>query len=341
MALVDSSSAVTAKARSKYGKRLKTKDYQAMVKCSDVSEVVQYLKTYTHYHEPLDKISLDVHRGNLEAIIRDEMFESFLSLCKYCTADSPMASFIVRRVEIRELMKFITLLSIKRPMEYIFSLSIYFNKHTDIDLTKLSYVTSYTDLLEVLRSTPYRKIITQFPPDENAIYDLPAIEDALNNYNAGQLYEDLKKIKNKKDRQQIKDLFDTLIDYNNYSRINRLKKYFNMSNDEVREHLIHFGYLTGKRLDRILSKEEFDEVYAALERTSVGKRAKTIDKESEMAVQGRYERCRHELYFSSNSEIVLLAYYIISETELSNVIAIIEGVRYQMPPERITENLIL
>ena len=73
----------------------------------------------------------------------------------------------------------------------------------------------------------------------------------------------------------------------------------------------------------------------------MGKQAQKLDKQGEMAIQGRYERCRHELYFSTNPEIVLLAYYILSETELSNVIAVVEGVRYSMEPERILQTLIL
>ena len=75
--------------------------------------------------------------------------------------------------------------------------------------------------------------------------------------------------------------------------------------------------------------------------TSVGKKAQSVYPDSDMAVQGRYEMCRHQLYFSTNPEIVLLAFYILSQTELSNVIAIIEGVRYSMEPDSIYETLVL
>ena len=60
-----------------------------------------------------------------------------------------------------------------------------------------------------------------------------------------------------------------------------------------------------------------------------------------MAVQGRFNKCRHELYFSTNPEIIMLAFYILSETELSNLIAVIEGVRYKTPPEDILALLIM
>ena len=170
---------------------------------------------------------------------------------------------------------------------------------------------------------------------------MAAVEEALDSYNLKLLYSDIDKIKNKKDKTQLKELFNTLVDYNNYSRIIRLKKYYNMKNQTIRSHLLNYGSLTGSRLDKILRREDPDDIREALSQTSVGRKAAVFDKGSEMAVHGRFEKCRHELYFSSNPEIILLAYYIISETELSNVVAVIEGVRYSMTPENILALLVM
>ena len=341
MAIINPASAIIAKIKTKYGKRLTEKDFRAMVKCESVGDVVQYLKSYTHYQVFLDKVSNDIHRGNLEQLIRERQFEELLTLCKYNQGDTPVTKYILRSTEISELMKFITLLSIGRPREYLFSLPLYFTQHTDIALEKLSSIHSHKELVSVLERTDYATILRQFPPDENGDYDLAAIEDALENDNLDQLYTDIGSIKNKKDRNELIKLFDTLSDYQNYSRIIRLKKNYHLSNDEIRRHLLRYGKLTGKNLDRILSKEEYEEIREELKRTGVGKKAKTIDVDSEMAVQGSFEMCRRQLYFSTNPEIVLLAYRIVSLTELNNVIAVVEGVRYQIEPDKILEILIL
>ena len=341
MAIINPASAIIAKIKTKYGKRMTDKDFRAMVKCESVGDVVQYLKSYTHYQVFLDKVSNDIHRGNLEQLIRERQFEELLTLCKYNQGDTAVTKYILRSTEISELMKFITLLSIGRPREYLFSLPLYFTQHTDIALEKLSSIHSHKELVSVLERTDYATILRQFPPDDNGDYDLAAIEDALENDNLDQLYTDIGSIKNKKDRNELIKLFDTLSDYQNYSRINRLKKNYHLSNDEIRKHLLRYGKLTGKNLDRILSKEEYEEIREELKRTGVGKKAKTIDADSEMAVQGSFEMCRRQLYFSTNPEIVLLAYRIVSLTELNNVIAVVEGVRYQIEPDKILEILIL
>ena len=341
MAIIEPSSAIIAKIKSQYGKRLTQKDYRAMVKCESVSEVVQYLKTYTHYQNDLSKVSTDVHRGNLENIMREKQFENLLTFCKYNSGNTPVIRYILRSTEINELMRFITLLSISRPREYLFSLPLYFNRYTDIKLDKLASVNDHQGLLNALQHTDYERIIRRFPPNNDGDYDLAAIEDALENESLATLYNEIEKIKSKKNRTDLKALFDSLADYGNYSRIIRLKRYYRLDNSAVREHLLRYGQLTGKRLDKILQKDDYDEIYARLRQTSVGKKAKSIDADSEMAIQGRYELCRHKPYFSTNPEVVLLAYHIVSQIELANVVAVIEGVRYRMNPENIYEMLVL
>jgi V/A-type H+-transporting ATPase subunit C len=273
--------------------------------------------------------------------MKERQFESLLIFCKYNSGSSPVIGFIMRRTEINELIKFITLLSIGRPGEYLFTLPLFFTKYTEIQLEKLSAVHSHRELLDLLEHTDYQSIIGRFPPNSDGDYDLASIEDALISYNLEKIHEELKKIKHKSDRNNLRELFDTLSDYNNYSRIIRLKKNYHLSNDTIREHLLPYGKLSGKRLDKILSKESYEDIRAELAQTSVGKKAKTIDSNSEMAIQGRFEMCRHQLYFSTNPEIVLLAYYVLSLTELQNVTTIIEGVRYGMNPDQIYELLIL
>ena len=339
MSVVNPSSAVIAKAKSKYGKRLTLKDYNALIKCESIGEIVQYLRSYTYYQGFLGKVSNDIHRGNLENILRGKLFDSFLSLCRYNSDKSPVTTYILRKAEDKEIIRFITLLSTGKAHEYIFDLPMYFNEHTDISLERLSKVRSYQELMSVLDKTIYKKIFEKFPPDADGKYRIATIDDAIDTVILDELYKSINHIKSKKDKTQLLALFDTLTDYDNYSRILRLKRYYNLPNDVIREHLIPYGKLS-KKIDSILSKESYEEVRDALAQTPIGRKARRYDIDGEMLIQGRFEVCRHEMYFSSNPEIVLLAYYIVSNTELRNIITIIEGVRYSMEPDKIKEMLI-
>ena len=341
MRIVDPSSAVIAKAKAKYGRRLTVKDYAALVKCESVSDIVRYLQSYTSYRRYLEKVGKDVHRGGLEEMLREQMFHSYLSLTRYNRSASPVTGYIYRLTEIRELTKYLTLLSIGRPIEYLFTLPMYFDDQTEIPLSKLSSAHSYDDMLQLLGDHGYRHVLEKYIPGVDSDIDISAISDAMEIYSLNELYNDISKIKNKSERTALTNLFDTLSDYDNYSRIMRLKRYYHLPNDAVREHLLPFGTLTGRKLDAVLTKSSYKEVRAALADTKVGRTAQNIYIDSEMAVKGRYDKCRHELYFSTSPEVVLLAYYIVSETELKNIITIIEGVRYSMSPQSIYEMLIM
>lgn len=341
MPIVNPSSAVIAKTKAKYGRRLTQKDYAALVKCETVGDIVRYLKTYTYYRNYLEKVKSDIHRGRLEEILREQLFRNYLSLCRYHVSSSPVTGYIFRLTEIGELIKYLTLLSIGRPIDYLFTLPMYFDEHTEIPLNHLSDAHSYREMLDLLGTHGYRQVLERFIPESDDQLDIAAISDAMEIDSLEKLYADIAAIKSKSERSALTALFDTLCDYNNYSRIMRLKKYYHLPNGAVREHLLPYGSLTGRRLDSLLSKESYQEIRSALVQTKVGRKAQNIEIDEEMAVKGKYDKCRHELYFSTSPEVVLLAYYIVSETELKNIITVIEGVRYSMEPQSILEMLIL
>lgn len=344
MAIVNPSSAVIAKARAKYGKRLKNKDFIAMSKATSVAEVALYLKSYTYYREFLSIISgNDVHRGNVEQILRKELFNNFLSLCRYNKNNSPVTTYILRQTEINEIMKYLTLLSIGKPEEYLFAMPLYFVEHTEIELDKFSKSRSYGEFLRALKNTEYRKLLKDYTPSEDGRIDLAAIEDCLQVFSYRELYTSIHKIKGKNEKAVLTQLFYTVVDYNTFSRIIRLKKYYHMDNAAIREHLIPYGSLTSKKLDKILAKENYDDILNALLDTKIGKKItnKNFDFEGSISAQGKFDICRHHLYFSSSPEAVLLSYYILTENELRNVIIVIEGVRYSLEQKAITDMLIL
>ena len=340
MPVVDPYAAVIAKAKAKYGKRLTEKDYAALIKSTSVQDIVRYLKTHTVYRTCLEKSGSNLHRGRLEDTLRKELFRNYLSLCRYNRSKSPVTGYIFRLTEIRELTEYLTLLSAGRPLDYLFTLPTYFDDQTEIPLAKLSGAHSYAELLELLGPHGYRKVLERFTPVDDKSIDIAAISDAMEIYSLKELYKDISAIKHKKERATLISLFDTLCDCNNYSRIIRLKRFYHLSSAGIKEHLLPFGCLTGKRLDAVFEKDSYSEILAALADTKIGKRVQSEDSADEMAVQGRYDLCRHALYFSSSPEVVLLAYYIVCETELKNIITIIEGVRYALEPDSIHRMLI-
>lgn len=341
---INSSTAVITKARSKYGKRLTQKDYDALLKCHSVAQVVNYLKTHTHYSQTLSKINEnEVHRGRLESILKQQVFYDFDSLCRYeMSSGSPFSEFIIRRYEIEQLVHFLLLLSCGKVEDYLFSLPSYFNKHTDIDLYKLSKCKDYDTFINSLGHSEYKRILSDFKPNENGTIDLASVENALNIYSYKELYDAIAKRKSKKEKANLKQLCDYVNDFCNISRILRIKKYYTMTSKQCKQHLLPYGSISEKTIDKMCDATDIDQVFELITTTRVGKRMRkmSLDKEEQLSIKSRYMICKKNLYYSMDPAVVLLSYMYVSEAELKNIITIIEGVRYSSSPDRIKSLLI-
>ncbi|MBR2714809.1 MAG: V-type ATPase subunit [Ruminococcus sp.] len=342
--LMNSSGAVITKARAKYGKRLKEKDYKALLKCQSVAAVVSYLKTHTRYADILSKINEnEVHRGQLETLLKQKNFYDFDSLCRYEMSEgSHFSEFIIRRYEIEQIMHFLLLLSCGKQEQYIFALPSYFNKHTDIDLYKLSTCNDYESFISTLGKKEYVDILKNFKPDKYGAIDLAGVEDALNIYSYKELYDAISKLKSKKQKEKLKELCDHVNDFCNISRILRLKKHYNISNDEIKLHMMPFGTIKRSTINDMCNSPDIDTVFEIIETTRIGKKLNQMDimNEERLSITSRFHLSKRLMYYSTDPAVVLLSYMYVSETELKNIITIIEGVRYSCTPQQIETLLI-
>lgn len=341
---IDASSAVITKARAKYGNRLTQKDYKALLKCNNVTSVVSYLKSHTKYADVLSKLNEnEIHRGQLEVLLKQKVFYDFDSLCRYEMSEgSPFSEFIIRKYEIEQLVHFLRLLSCNKQQQYIFALPSYFDKHTDIDLYKLSSCKDFDSFIDTLGKGEYQEILLNFKPDKRGIIDIAGAEDALNNFSQKELYTAISKRKNKKQRENLKSLCDHVNDFCNISRILRLKRYYSMDAQTIKSHLLPYGSIKDRSLNEMCQAQDIDKVFEIMATTRVGKRMKimSIEKEEQMSFISRHNMCRKMLYYSNDPAVVLLSYMYISEAELKNIITIIEGVRYNLSESQIESLLI-
>lgn len=341
---IDASSAVITKARAKYGNRLTQKDYKALLKCNNVTSVVSYLKSHTKYADVLSKLNEnEIHRGQLEVLLKQKVFYDFDSLCRYEMSEgSPFSEFIIRKYEIEQLVHFLRLLSCNKQQQYIFALPSYFDKHTDIDLYKLSSCKDFDSFIDTLGKGEYQEILLNFKPDKRGIIDIAGAEDALNIFSQKELYTAISKRKNKKQRENLKSLCDHVNDFCNISRILRLKRYYSMDAQTIKSHLLPYGSIKDRSLNEMCQAQDIDKVFEIMATTRVGKRMKimSIEKEEQMSFISRHNMCRKMLYYSNDPAVVLLSYMYISEAELKNIITIIEGVRYNLSESQIESLLI-
>lgn len=332
-----SSNAILSKARAMYGMRLVKKDYQALLGCRSVNEIAAYLKQTPRYREILTGINdRDCHRGQLEMLLRKKLFYDFASLCRYeLSVGEHFAGYLIERSEIEQLMHSLMLMAAGKSNEYLFALPTFLDQHTHVDLHALARMKNYDEFLTAVEHTPYFKLLKPLAPQPGKQPDLTVIENSLYTYLYQRIYDIIGKHSHGESRKELKELFDSYLDLNNYVRIYRLKRFYKASPDQIRALLLPFGSLGAKQINAMLAADDPAQVTAVMNTTSRGKRLSTIEYNfiDELPVRVKYKQCRHFIRFSTHSPVVMLSYIFLTEIELANITNIIEGIRYQIPSE--------
>lgn len=337
MKIVNPSNAVKAKLLTKYGKRLRAIDYDSMLKLKRVGEVLLYLKNNTRYSEYLEQYNdPNIHRQELEGILRKNLFFEILNLCKYDSKyNQAIKDFIIRRQEISELIKFITLLSLGYEEEYYFVLPLYFLEYTNIDFKSIALCNTYHEFLECLKDTEYYPLLKEYEVVDNKEIDLPTIEDKLDRLNSDYFFHQIRKTDTDKDK--IRALFNDINDITNLHRLFRLKKYYNLPPEEIHSHLRHYGNIPDETLKKMCNCKTSADAILIFNDSKLGKRLHHTDTSFNDDLRSRciLQISNHNLHFSENTHIILISYLLFSEIEIENIITIIEGVRYNLSSDEI------
>lgn len=334
-----SAGAVLAKMRAKYGKRLSDKDYENLLGCKSVAEVVTYLKNNTYYDSVLRTVNeREVHRGRLEQILRQKLFDDFYSLCRYMKGTGEyFAEFIIRRDEIEQMIRFLTLLTSDRTHEYIFTMPKYFAEHANVDLSALSRARDVESYFAVLNGTPYEKIAERYRVKNGESVNISEFENALYHYCYDYLYTAINTRASKSERKALLDMFDQIVDIMNFVRIFRLKKYYREPPEVIEHYLFPYGTLSQSTIKKLCGSGSSAELFEAVKGTKLGKMIGKMNYVYAGQIQeiGIYMVTKRNIHFSTQPVVGALSYVFVMQQEYSNIVSLIEGARYGADPDKL------
>lgn len=335
--------AVAARARAMFGKSLQYEDYQALLACRSVGEVTAYLKANTPYASVLAEVNgAAVHREYLERRLRQYLWNCYASLIRLdLSAGELISGYLIQREETGELMRLLREMNVGRAVEYILALPPFFARHTHMDLLAVNRAGTMAELVPALEHTAYHAPLYPYRDRENGTLPLEEMETALYTLLAERLLANIEAADREK-RRQLTALCGTELDAQNVTRVLRLKKYFDASPGMVRAQLLPpGGVIPPATLERILQAKAAD-IPALFYASPAGRhippahRAHTVD----LPQRAVYFTARHYLHFSTYPTVVLLAFITVMETELIDIVNIIEGIHYRLPSEEIRPLLI-
>ena len=338
-----SSNVVLAKARTMYGKRLTAADYNELLKSRTVGEVAGYLKNHTVYGKALAGIAeSDVHRGQLESVLKQKLMEQYTSLCKYeAETDKYFSRYFIRCDEVRCILRAVLQLNGGVSEDSSDLIPSYLYHYSSLNLKAFSQIGDFEGLMKLLSDSPYEKILEPFSPEKGQRIDYTGIENALYFFVYSDILNIIRKHFRGDTKKQLLSIFEAYVDLNNYVRVSRLKLTYGADDETVRKALLPSGSFNKEEMDALVKARSEDEINAVLSQTRIGRQSlKTRHSYlDEIPSRINFVLCRHYIDYSTHPSVVLISYILLCQNEISNIITIVEGVRYQLPPQEIRKLL--
>lgn len=340
-----SENAISAKARAMFADRLTARNYTEMLQCKDVHDVAAYLKTKTPYGQYLSGLNTStVHRGWLEENLKNILFRELDALSHYDFAlgDKFYEYFIISG-EILQITRCISLINTGSKDKYLLTLPEFFVDRATLDLMSLAKAQTMRDILEVLKGGAYYDICKRFIAGNREDIDLVNMSKALDEYKFNRLFEIINSTTKGGARKELNNFAKMLVDIYNIEALERNNRFKRHSSSLLSASVtVPGGAISQQTLAEMSQARTQKELFEMVKNTKYKKYIK--DEEYlfvEMLTSSMlYNKAIHELRFSPYPLVVMMAYASLAQTEINNVVHIVEGIRYNVQPERIASILV-
>ena len=342
------SNAILAKARAMYGRRLTRQNYQDLLNCRDLPELITYLRSRTAYGNALQEINpLNTRRAQLEMLLRQNLFDQYASLCRYeMNIGHDFYRYFIIRSEIQEITNRLQVMHAQDSETAIYAMPDFIKRHTKMNLFAVSQARDLKMLVLALDGTPYAKVLAPFANDpdfnlqDNGLLELEA---ALDEY----VYTELETIAAAKLHGRAKNEMLYLLrrqsDLRAIADIYRLKGILLADCAFIRSRIsIGVSNMKEKQWIYLMEAANSTDVIHRLVATPY---ANEFYGATFKYIEDGVQKIDHKwhlknLRFSTNPSIVLFCYIFLAENELTNIIHIIEAVRYGLSPDEIEQMLV-
>lgn len=334
-----------------YGNRLKEDDYFELLHKRSVPEVAGYLKNETEYRTTMSDIyEHRIHRGQLEQLIRKNMYERIEKLLKFSQlTDNKFyrLNIIKREIEVILLaLRFVIPDRFEDSEMYdnmVRDIPIVLSDYFSYDMRKMSEIQEYEDVLNIVMETVYYNILLPYKVEKEEKIDFTGIERDLYSYYYDYVFKTIEETFVGNQRKELFDIYRTQIELMNIIKIYRFKKFFRATNEQIKRSMItKYLRLSKHFLYELIEQPSAEDVLRKLEES---KYRMFIDEKEYAYIEYyaskiRYNLAKRYMHFSIDSPTVFTVYTILLEIETTNLINIIEAIRYDTPRHEVEQLLI-
>ncbi len=338
------SNASLAKTRALFSRRLTRSDYTTLSEQKDVGQVAAYLRGHPGYADVLAGIDeTRIHRAELEFLLRQKHFSSLESLCRFeVSLGEAFVNYILLSGEITLLLDAMTRIQSAAGAAQSPNIPPYMRRHIRIDTDALAAASNFGELVEAARGSVFYGELKKLPAA--GTQSLMEFEIAL--YRG--FYSDIVELADKKIGGKAGALLRRIvvseIDLMNLIRLIRLRVYFEADDEYIRRALLPFGTMRARTVSRLLACKTEEEILSVAAKCGYEKPLRLLSGcalRDDLTQKFLFEMAMHNIRFSPYPPIVMVSYLRILSVEITNIIRIIEGIRYGIAPAEIQSMLVL
>lgn len=337
--------ALSGKTRAMFGRLLHNEDYIALMQKKNVSEVVSYLKNNTHYQSILSNIEeTEIHRARFENLLKKDLVNDYGKLLKFTNGNlKEFLKLLYFKIEIESFKLIFRAFETGHVNQSVLENSLlFFADYDKLDIPKLALSKNTDEFLSRLRGTVYYVILRPFASENNETR-LFSMEMALDQFYLRCIQNDYKKLLNVQDRAIMKELAGVESDVFNIFWIYRSKTFYKIDEEVIKSYTLPLIHKLNKNtMDALIKSKDFEEYISILKETPY---SFLFEGNHELLFEHNYSEFMYRLYrtrFRSQPFTIacIVSYMRMKEVELSNIISIVEGIRYKLSEENIRKYVV-
>ncbi len=340
--------AALPKARYIASLRLTQEDYRSLMRRTSVLEVVGILQNHDYLKSTLGSLArTNIHREQLEQALSKDVFYKYDKLMRYVYKKNHFSSYFLVRSEINELLAKLKLFSAGLPGQYILQMPGFLLEKTSLKLMEIAAAKDIKTFCDLLHGTPYLKIVQSVLNKNKEVDDYLLCEHAFEVYYYNYVFKMIDIDLKGTPKEQITQLFLMQAEIFNLDMLFRIKAFYSQqfSLERIQSLLLPFYCVLSKKqlykLCACANLQQFLQIYNSSK--AAVKYGKKYDDFKTMHINEAqsvlYRKALKLLRFTIVPEVALAALMCIAQIERSNIVSVIEGVRYKLEPEKIEQFL--
>ena len=325
---------INSKLKGMHAKFLSRDDLEQLSKQNDFKNAVYFLKNEL---EVLKNIGENADRRTIERELDKTIIEDIEKIKKVLSnKDKEFFELFISKYEIKCIIEILKMIEYNKDLSDSKNIVSLWTSTVFKNIKGIENCKNIEQYLEILKKSKYYNVVKLYLNENNK--NFADLDTKLNKIYFKNLYDEAKKI-NKKVVFFVGENIDLL----NISWIYRIKKYYKMSENRIREKIINVNFKIDEKVTKqMIDSEDIDILMQIIKSTKYAKKVEKLSDETLENDINRYlfKKYKKDFVIGDYSIVTVVSYMMLKEFQKQNIINILGGISYNLDKKDIANKII-